>query len=175
MANARSWKDSQAMTYDPDEPRDERGRWTGGGGLAPPPTKPFATTMGQWAKYFSDLSRHQASLQMASDGGDVQVALAPNDVPENVEKNIKNTLQAMTGLDPTVIDELYESFIRQVSIFGAWRLEGIIIQNGVVVMTQNQLDLIRSTIDDMPPGQAKTAREALERGIQQGRVVIKDE
>ena len=156
------------VTFNPSEPRDWHGRWTSGGESGSGTgNKPYAATLMQWGKFFDSQSAAEKS-QM-----DVQLAASSNMIPNQVEERIKRILRGMTGLDNDAINKLYESFVEELSIWDAPSLEGISFSNGVATMTKEQFETIMSTINDMPPDQARTARDAIEKGIREGRVVIK--
>ena len=51
------------MPYDPNQLRDQDGKWSGGAGGSAPPSKPVAATLRQWAQH--NLAQSQAQLAAA--------------------------------------------------------------------------------------------------------------
>ncbi len=51
------------MTYSADQPRDWHGRWTDGADVPPPPPRPFAATMHDWARYFDEMDHRERYRQ----------------------------------------------------------------------------------------------------------------
>jgi guanyl-specific ribonuclease Sa len=63
------------MPYNPNEPRDSRGRWTTGGTTPELPPKPFIGTYMDWARYFDALAWHDSIVAAAEAGPTIDVIL----------------------------------------------------------------------------------------------------
>jgi len=170
---AGQWS-NYVKNYNPDEPRDDHGRWTTGGASNRKPndgrvlvadSRPFDT-------------RTDASDGTARpDGQQVAISswLQPF-IPSGVERNVKSVLSNVTNgtLSSDEINDLYDEIIDHIERKDAELFANINPNSAVITLNDQQFHIVEQQIDAVEdPALRAKAQAGLDQALANGKVRVR--